>query len=142
MPFKRRLKDKYAGSSPENVSVVRTLFDLFHFILASFFVDLSVRPFLTSMSLEGKGFVDVFQRFFFSRHQTLSMYPHPTLHWVLTKLHLSFWSIWAGRSLAAFRRPFGRNSDARAGNVPFSHAHRFPKKVHFSVTPRFNERSL
>ena len=29
MPFKRRLKDKYAGSSPENASVVRTLFDLF-----------------------------------------------------------------------------------------------------------------
>ena len=29
MPFKRRFKDKYAGSSPENASVVRTLFDLF-----------------------------------------------------------------------------------------------------------------
>ena len=29
MPFKRRLKDKYAGSSPKNASVVRTLFDLF-----------------------------------------------------------------------------------------------------------------
>ena len=28
MPFKRRFKDKYAGSSPENASVVRTLFDL------------------------------------------------------------------------------------------------------------------
>ena len=30
MPFKRRFKDKYAVSSPENASVVRTLFDLFH----------------------------------------------------------------------------------------------------------------
>ena len=29
MPFKRLFKDKYAGSSPENASVVRTLFDLF-----------------------------------------------------------------------------------------------------------------
>ena len=29
MPFKRRFKDKYADSSPENASVVRTLFDLF-----------------------------------------------------------------------------------------------------------------
>ena len=29
MPLKRRFKDKYAGSSPENASVVRTLFDLF-----------------------------------------------------------------------------------------------------------------
>ena len=29
MPFKRRFKDKYAGSSPENASIVRTLFDLF-----------------------------------------------------------------------------------------------------------------
>ena len=29
MPFKRRFIDKYAGSSPENASVVRTLFDLF-----------------------------------------------------------------------------------------------------------------
>ena len=29
MAFKRRFKDKYAGSSPENASVVRTLFDLF-----------------------------------------------------------------------------------------------------------------
>ena len=29
MPCKRRFKDKYAGSSPENASVVRTLFDLF-----------------------------------------------------------------------------------------------------------------
>ena len=29
MPFKRRFKDKYAGSSPENASVVLTLFDLF-----------------------------------------------------------------------------------------------------------------
>ena len=29
MPFKRQFKDKYAGSSPENASVVRTLFDLF-----------------------------------------------------------------------------------------------------------------
>ena len=28
MPFIRRFKDKYAGSSPENASVVRTLFDL------------------------------------------------------------------------------------------------------------------
>ena len=28
MPFKRRFKDKYAGSSPENASFVRTLFDL------------------------------------------------------------------------------------------------------------------
>ena len=28
MPFKRQFKDKYAGSSPENASVVRTLFDL------------------------------------------------------------------------------------------------------------------
>ena len=30
MPFKRRFKDKYAGSSPENASVVRTLFDLLY----------------------------------------------------------------------------------------------------------------
>ena len=30
MPFKRRFKDKYAGSSPENASVVRTLFNLFY----------------------------------------------------------------------------------------------------------------
>ena len=30
MPFKRRFKDKYADSSPENASVVRTLFDLFY----------------------------------------------------------------------------------------------------------------
>ena len=29
MPFKRRFKDKYAGSSTKNASVVRTLFDLF-----------------------------------------------------------------------------------------------------------------
>ena len=29
MPFKRRFKDKYAGSSPENASVVQTLFDFF-----------------------------------------------------------------------------------------------------------------
>ena len=29
MPFKRRFTNKYAGSSPENASVVRTLFDLF-----------------------------------------------------------------------------------------------------------------
>ena len=29
MPSGRRFKDKYAGSSPENASVVRTLFDLF-----------------------------------------------------------------------------------------------------------------
>ena len=29
MSFKRLFKDKYAGSSPENASVVRTLFDLF-----------------------------------------------------------------------------------------------------------------
>ena len=31
MPLKIRFKDKYAGSSPENASVVRTLFDLFNF---------------------------------------------------------------------------------------------------------------
>ena len=30
MPFKRLFKDNYAGSSPENASVVRTLFDLFY----------------------------------------------------------------------------------------------------------------
>ena len=29
MPFKRLFKVRYAGSSPENASVVRTLFDLF-----------------------------------------------------------------------------------------------------------------
>ena len=29
MLIQRRFKDKYAGSSPENASVVRTLFDLF-----------------------------------------------------------------------------------------------------------------
>ena len=29
MPFKRLFRDKYAGSTPENASVVRTLFDLF-----------------------------------------------------------------------------------------------------------------
>ena len=29
MSFKRLFQDKYAGSSPENASVVRTLFDLF-----------------------------------------------------------------------------------------------------------------
>ena len=29
MAFKRQFKDKYAGSSPENASAVRTLFDLF-----------------------------------------------------------------------------------------------------------------
>ena len=34
MPFKRRFKDKYAGSSPENASVVRTLFDLLFFVLS------------------------------------------------------------------------------------------------------------
>ena len=38
MPFKRRFKDKYAGSLPENASVVRTLFDLF-LIDASFHRD-------------------------------------------------------------------------------------------------------
>ena len=38
MPSGRQLKDKYAGSSPENASVVRTLFDLFlSFLLASIF---------------------------------------------------------------------------------------------------------
>ena len=37
MPFKRRFRDKYAGSSPENASVVRTLFDLF-VCVAFFFV--------------------------------------------------------------------------------------------------------
>ena len=31
MPFDRIFKDKYAGSLPENASVVRTLFDLFFF---------------------------------------------------------------------------------------------------------------
>ena len=36
MPFKSRFKDKYAGSSPENASVVRTLFDLFYFRLLPF----------------------------------------------------------------------------------------------------------
>ena len=36
MPFKSLFKDKYAGSSPENASVVRTLFDLFRLHLASF----------------------------------------------------------------------------------------------------------
>ena len=34
MLFKRLFKDKYAGSSPENASVVRTLFDLFFLIVA------------------------------------------------------------------------------------------------------------
>ena len=29
MPFKRLFKDKHADSSPENASVVRTLFNLF-----------------------------------------------------------------------------------------------------------------
>ena len=29
MPFKRQFKDEYTGSSPENASVVQTLFDLF-----------------------------------------------------------------------------------------------------------------
>ena len=38
MPFKRLFKDKYAGSSPENASVVRTLFDL----LGNYFV--RIRP--------------------------------------------------------------------------------------------------
>ena len=33
MPFKRRFKDTYASSSPENASVVRTLFDLLYFFL-------------------------------------------------------------------------------------------------------------
>ena len=33
MPFKRLFEDKYVGSSPENASVVRTLFDLFTFFL-------------------------------------------------------------------------------------------------------------
>ena len=33
MPFKRLFKDKYAGSLPENASVVRTLFDLFFFVM-------------------------------------------------------------------------------------------------------------
>ena len=31
MPFKSLVKDKYAGSPPENASVVRTLFDLFFY---------------------------------------------------------------------------------------------------------------
>ena len=30
MPFKRQFKDKYAGSLPENASVVRTLLHLFN----------------------------------------------------------------------------------------------------------------
>ena len=33
MPFKRLFKDKYAGSSPENASVVRTLFELLLVVL-------------------------------------------------------------------------------------------------------------
>ena len=33
MPFKRLFKVKYAGSSPENASVVRTLFNLFFFLI-------------------------------------------------------------------------------------------------------------
>ena len=56
MPFKRRFKDKYAGSLPEKASVVRTLFDLltcvsfdkrvFKYVSASLLEGLSVHPYV------------------------------------------------------------------------------------------------
>ena len=39
MPFRRRFKDKYAGSTPENASVVRTLFDLFSKTVVNFLLE-------------------------------------------------------------------------------------------------------
>ena len=40
MPFKRRFKDKYAGRSPENASVVRTLFDLFFAFFLCYLIEI------------------------------------------------------------------------------------------------------
>ena len=58
MPFGRRFKDKYAGSSPENASVVRTLYDLFRGILPSLYDGVSVRMLLHTSTLPRKTMIE------------------------------------------------------------------------------------
>ena len=56
MPFKRQFKDKYAGSSPENASVVRTQFDLFLcFFLFSTIVPTPLHPFRAYKHIQAHG---------------------------------------------------------------------------------------